>query len=63
MNEPDVGHKLSQLIVTPNNINAAGVVVQYWTRSVHIAIWMGESTFAWWSCQSHVSRSHIYCIQ
>ncbi|KAJ3573964.1 hypothetical protein NP233_g2089 [Leucocoprinus birnbaumii] len=28
------------LIVTPNNINAAGVVIQYWTRSVHIAIWM-----------------------
>ncbi|KAJ2928405.1 hypothetical protein H1R20_g8689, partial [Candolleomyces eurysporus] len=28
------------LIVTPNNINAAGVVVQYWTKSVHIAIWM-----------------------
>ncbi|KAF9464654.1 dicarbixylic amino acid permease [Collybia nuda] len=31
---------LKYLIVTPNNINAAGVVVQYWTRSVHIAIWM-----------------------
>ena len=29
------------LIVTPNNINAAGVVIQYWTRKVHIAIWMG----------------------
>ncbi|KAF9451076.1 dicarbixylic amino acid permease [Macrolepiota fuliginosa MF-IS2] len=28
------------LIVTPNNINAAGVVIQYWTRAVHIAIWM-----------------------
>ncbi|KAH9484291.1 Dicarboxylic amino acid permease [Psilocybe cubensis] len=31
---------LKYLIVTPNNINAAGLVVQYWTRSVHIAIWM-----------------------
>ncbi|KAF8654054.1 hypothetical protein AX16_003589 [Volvariella volvacea WC 439] len=31
---------LKYLIVTPNNINAAGIVVQYWTRSVHIAIWM-----------------------
>ncbi|KAF9005606.1 dicarbixylic amino acid permease [Cyathus striatus] len=31
---------LKYLIVTPNNINAAGVVVQYWTRTVHIAIWM-----------------------
>ncbi|KAI0695928.1 dicarbixylic amino acid permease [Cytidiella melzeri] len=28
------------LIVTPNNINAAGVVIQYWNRSVHIAVWM-----------------------
>ena len=30
------------LIVTPNNINAAGVVVQYWERgrSVHIGAWM-----------------------
>lgn len=30
------------LIVTPNNINAAGVVVQYWQkgRDVHIAAWM-----------------------
>ncbi len=34
-NKPDTSIKLSQLIVTPNNINAAGVVVQYWTRSVH----------------------------
>ncbi|KAF9030758.1 dicarbixylic amino acid permease [Panaeolus papilionaceus] len=33
---------MKYLIVTPNNINAAGVVVQYWTRSVHIAIWMGK---------------------
>ncbi|PPR06666.1 hypothetical protein CVT26_001208 [Gymnopilus dilepis] len=31
---------MKYLIVTPNNINAAGVVVQYWTQSVHIAIWM-----------------------
>ncbi|KAA1469476.1 dicarboxylic amino acid permease [Dentipellis sp. KUC8613] len=28
------------LIVTPNNINAAGAVVQYWNQSVHIAVWM-----------------------
>ncbi|KAH6918148.1 dicarboxylic amino acid permease [Coprinopsis sp. MPI-PUGE-AT-0042] len=30
------------LIVTPNNINAAGVVVQYWEkgRDVHIGAWM-----------------------
>ncbi|KAG6818155.1 hypothetical protein H0H87_000060 [Tephrocybe sp. NHM501043] len=27
-------------IVTPNNVNAAGVVVQYWTQKVHIAVWM-----------------------
>jgi amino acid transporter len=31
---------MKYLIVTPNNINAAGVVVQYWTQKVHIAIWM-----------------------
>ncbi|KAL0946953.1 hypothetical protein HGRIS_013110 [Hohenbuehelia grisea] len=31
---------MKYLIVTPNNINAAGVVIQYWTRHVHIAIWM-----------------------
>ncbi|TFK76493.1 dicarbixylic amino acid permease [Pluteus cervinus] len=31
---------LKYLIVTPNNVNAAGIVVQYWTQSVHIAIWM-----------------------
>lgn len=30
------------LITTPNNINAAGVVIQYWNRSVNIAVWMGE---------------------
>ncbi|KAG5646639.1 hypothetical protein DXG03_002629 [Asterophora parasitica] len=32
---------MKYLIVTPNNINAAGIVVQYWTRKVHVAIWMG----------------------
>ncbi|KAK7693614.1 hypothetical protein QCA50_003183 [Cerrena zonata] len=31
---------LKYLIVTPNNINAAGVVIQYWTQKVHIAVWM-----------------------
>ncbi|KAF7793034.1 hypothetical protein EIP86_004139 [Pleurotus ostreatoroseus] len=31
---------LKYLIVTPNNINAAGVVIQYWNQSVHIAVWM-----------------------
>ncbi|KAG6820604.1 hypothetical protein H0H93_014520 [Arthromyces matolae] len=31
---------IKYFIVTPNNINAAGVVVQYWTQKVHIAIWM-----------------------
>ncbi|KAF5381028.1 hypothetical protein D9615_003914 [Tricholomella constricta] len=31
---------MKYLIVTPNNINAAGVVVQYWTQKVHVAIWM-----------------------
>ncbi|KAH9854124.1 dicarbixylic amino acid permease [Lenzites betulinus] len=31
---------LKYLIVTPNNINAAGVVIQYWTQKVHISIWM-----------------------
>ncbi|KAF9532935.1 dicarboxylic amino acid permease [Crepidotus variabilis] len=31
---------MKYLVVTPNNINAAGVVVQYWTHKVHIAIWM-----------------------
>jgi len=30
------------LIVTPNNINAAGAVIQYWTRHIHIVVWMGE---------------------
>jgi len=28
------------LIVTPNNINAAGIVIRYWNESVHIAVWM-----------------------
>ncbi|TEB35891.1 dicarboxylic amino acid permease [Coprinellus micaceus] len=28
------------LIVTPNNINAAGIVVEYWTHKVHRAVWM-----------------------
>jgi len=37
---------LKYLIVTPNNINAAGAVVQYWTTKVHIAIWMGKSLVA-----------------
>jgi len=32
----------AQLIVTPNNINAAGIVVEYWTHKVHRAVWMGE---------------------
>ncbi|THU78638.1 dicarboxylic amino acid permease [Dendrothele bispora CBS 962.96] len=31
---------MKYLIVTPNNVNAAGVVIQYWNRSVHIAVWM-----------------------
>ncbi|KAI9459487.1 dicarbixylic amino acid permease [Lactarius psammicola] len=31
---------MKYLIVTPNNINAAGAVIQYWTRHVHIAVWM-----------------------
>ncbi|TFK88698.1 dicarbixylic amino acid permease [Polyporus arcularius HHB13444] len=31
---------MKYLVVTPNNINAAGVVIQYWTQKVHIAIWM-----------------------
>ncbi|OBZ75307.1 hypothetical protein A0H81_04423 [Grifola frondosa] len=33
-------YALKYLIVTPNNINAAGVVIQYWTQRVHIAVWM-----------------------
>ncbi|KAH8106707.1 dicarbixylic amino acid permease [Cristinia sonorae] len=31
---------LKYLIVTPNNINAAGVVIQYWNKNIHIAVWM-----------------------
>ncbi|KAJ6630751.1 dicarbixylic amino acid permease [Mycena sp. CBHHK59/15] len=33
---------LKYLIVTPNNINAAGIVISYWTgaQSVHVAVWM-----------------------
>jgi len=31
---------MKYLVVTPNNVNAAGVVVQYWTQKVHIAVWM-----------------------
>ncbi|KAI0670483.1 dicarbixylic amino acid permease [Trametes maxima] len=31
---------MKYVIVTPNNVNAAGVVIQYWTQKVHIAVWM-----------------------
>ncbi|KAI0361984.1 dicarbixylic amino acid permease [Trametes cingulata] len=31
---------MKYLIVTPNNVNAAGVVIQYWTQKVHISVWM-----------------------
>ncbi|EIN07423.1 dicarboxylic amino acid permease [Punctularia strigosozonata HHB-11173 SS5] len=31
---------LKYLIVTPNNINAAGIVIQYWNDSIHVAVWM-----------------------
>ncbi|KAF8077993.1 dicarbixylic amino acid permease [Lyophyllum atratum] len=31
---------MKYLIVTPNNINAAGVVVQYWTQRVPLPVWM-----------------------
>ncbi|KAJ3554884.1 hypothetical protein NM688_g2879 [Phlebia brevispora] len=31
---------LKYLIATPNNINAAGVVIQYWNQRVHVAVWM-----------------------
>lgn len=34
---------LKYLIVTPNNINAAGLVVFYWTRAVPISAWMGKA--------------------
>jgi amino acid transporter len=53
-----------QWIVTPNNINAAGVVVQYWTTSVHIAVWMGMC--CWYLCFILVdvsSFSHLHCFQ
>ena len=33
---------MKYLIVTPNNINAAGIVVQYWTQKVPLEAWMGE---------------------
>ena len=33
------------LIVTPNNINAAGVVIQYWNHNISVAVWMGEPVF------------------
>ncbi|KAI0046119.1 dicarbixylic amino acid permease [Auriscalpium vulgare] len=31
---------MKYLIVTPNNINAAGAVIQYWTTKINIAVWM-----------------------
>ncbi|KAI9458500.1 dicarbixylic amino acid permease [Russula earlei] len=31
---------MKYLIVTPNNINAAGAVIQYWTRHINITVWM-----------------------
>ncbi|VDC06580.1 unnamed protein product [Peniophora sp. CBMAI 1063] len=31
---------LKYLIVTPNNINAAGAVIQYWTQKVNVAVFM-----------------------
>ncbi|OCH95508.1 dicarbixylic amino acid permease [Obba rivulosa] len=33
---------LKYLIVTPNNLNAAGVVIQYWTQRVNMVVWMGN---------------------
>lgn len=41
------------LIVTPNNINAAGVVIQYWNRNVHIAVWMGTSCDGYWRAKTN----------
>ncbi|KZV99166.1 hypothetical protein EXIGLDRAFT_726231 [Exidia glandulosa HHB12029] len=44
--DPSVGFALGwnylmkYLVVTPNNINAAGVVIRYWTEKVHTAVWM-----------------------
>ena len=34
---------MKYLIVTPNNINAAGAVVQYWTTRVPLEAWMGTT--------------------
>jgi amino acid transporter len=31
---------MKYLIVTPNNLNAAAVVIRYWNHSIHIAVWM-----------------------
>jgi len=31
---------MKYLVVTPNNINACGVVIQYWTTKVNLAVWM-----------------------
>lgn len=31
-------------VQTTNNVNAAGAVVQYWTLSVPIEVWMGKSS-------------------
>ena len=34
---------MKYLIPTPNsNTTSAGAVIQYWTRHIHIAVWMGE---------------------
>ncbi|KAI0664911.1 dicarbixylic amino acid permease [Cubamyces menziesii] len=49
---------LKYLIVTPNNVNAAGVVIQYWTQKVHIAVWMGTPV-------GHLADAHlpaVFCI-
>jgi hypothetical protein len=46
--EPAFGYVLGwnylmkYLIPTPNNNNLAGAVIQYWTRHIHIAVWMSE---------------------
>jgi amino acid transporter len=39
----DVDFPIRYLIVTPNNINAAGIVIQYWNQSINIAVWMGRN--------------------
>jgi len=31
---------MKYLIVTPNNINAAGIVINYWNTSVNNVVWM-----------------------